>query len=156
MPITLSKPVLPISMTDLEYWQERDRLHIALRWKSGEFKDGDVIAEWWDDGAVEMIEDGYFSDKGFVLGRLLWPDKLHTSVYEYCKQQDLLPPDPRLKCADCGELFTVRPGRRVTKRDLEYFQCEYCVEEDQKCRPGELTGAQWRRALLSAQRFMEA
>lgn len=148
--------VLPIGMTDLEYWQERDRLHVALKWKSGEFKDGKVIAEWWDEDATSMFEGGFFSTKGHVLGRLLKDGPLHESVYAYCEEMGILPADPRLRCADCSEFFVIRSGHRVTKRDREYFQCEYCVENDQKARPTELTAAQWRRALESAKRFEEA
>lgn len=149
--------LVPIELTNLDVWAERDRTSVILRLVDGsEFKDGPIIAQWWDEEVQRMFDDGFFSAKGVILGKLIDPRPLHTSVYEYCKTHDLLPEDPRLKCADCGSMFGARPGRRVTKRDREYFQCEYCVENDQKARPAELTSAQWRQALRSAKRFQEA
>ena len=43
-------------------WKERDRLHIHLF-------DGDennTIADWWDDDAREMIEDGFFDPRNMA------------------------------------------------------------------------------------------
>lgn len=66
--------------TTLDVWEERDRLHIALRFNDGsEFKDGPIIAEWWDDDARQMFEDGFFDNR-----------KLHHSVYEYAVQNGLV------------------------------------------------------------------
>lgn len=52
----------------VEVWEERDRLHIAVVDEMGEY-----IAEWWDDEARQMFEDGFFArGKG-----------LESSVIEY-------------------------------------------------------------------------
>ncbi len=37
-------------------WEERDRLHIGIQ----EVDSGEYIAEWWDDDARSMFEDGFF------------------------------------------------------------------------------------------------
>lgn len=63
--------------TSLEVWQERDRLHISL-------EAGDAtIGEWWDDDARQMLEDGFFDHKAFVMGKLVDKDRLHRSVVTY-------------------------------------------------------------------------
>lgn len=38
----------------VEVWEERDRLHIHL------LKGERTVAEWWDEDAREMFEDGFF------------------------------------------------------------------------------------------------
>lgn len=65
-------------MSDLqphvEVWEERDRLHIHLL-------QGDrTVAEWWDEDAREMFEDGFFK-RG---------KELEASVIEYAKSVGLL------------------------------------------------------------------
>lgn len=55
----------------LESWEERDRIHLALyfdpaaaRSRHGHMSgDGELVAEWWDDDARQMFEDGFFSTK---------------------------------------------------------------------------------------------
>ena len=65
--------------TTLNVWEERDRLHIALVDKKTEQK---TFAEWWDDDAREMFEDGFF-ERG---------KRLHQSVFDYAKEHGLLTP----------------------------------------------------------------
>lgn len=60
------------SNTNLEVWEERDRLHISL--ESGDA----TIAEWWDDDARQMFEDGFFNRSS-----------LHESVVEYANEHEL-------------------------------------------------------------------
>jgi hypothetical protein len=66
----------------VDVWQERDRLHIALMFDPEHGRrrrdqrstgDGELAAEWWDDDAVQMFEDGFFES-----GR-----KLEQSVVDY-------------------------------------------------------------------------
>ena len=145
------KPAISINDTDLDVWSERDRTHIALRWKSGEFKDGDVIAEWWDEDAVQMFEDGFFSAKGSILGRLIDPRPLHASVFAYCETMGMLPAPPWVVCTECGTKWT---RKRLPKGD-DAFVCIYCVEEWQKNNPEYQTRAGWRSWLRSAKTFQE-
>jgi len=65
--------------TTLNVWEERDRLHIALVDTKTEQK---TFAEWWDDDAREMFEDGFF-ERG---------KRLHQSVFDYAKEHGLLTP----------------------------------------------------------------
>lgn len=67
----------------MDGWEERDRLHIALYFdpdhkgrkeRERSPNDGELVAEWWDDGAREMFEDGFFNARD-----------LHGSVLDYCK-----------------------------------------------------------------------
>jgi hypothetical protein len=40
----------------VDVWEERDRLSIRVE----DAKTGCVVAEWWDDDARQMFEDGFF------------------------------------------------------------------------------------------------
>lgn len=40
----------------VEVWEERDRLSVRV----DDNKTGCLIAEWWDDDARQMFEDGFF------------------------------------------------------------------------------------------------
>lgn len=57
-------------------WEERDRLHIAIVDAATE---QETVAEWWDDDARQMFEDGFFKS-----GR-----ELRASVLEYAKDMGL-------------------------------------------------------------------
>lgn len=143
--------IVTIDRTNLDVWAERDRTHIALRLVDGsEFKDGPIIAEWWDEEAHEMFEQGFFTAKGVIMGRLINPRPLHESVYEYCKSVGLLPEDPRVRCCDCGGTFTRK------RKHKGNFKCEYCVEQHRKDNPDAHTAAEWRSWLRSARTFQEA
>lgn len=145
-------PRIPIERTHLDVWSERDRTHIALREVDGsEFKDGPIIAQWWDEDAQQMFEDGFFSAKGMILGRLIDPRPLHTSVYEYCRTHDLLPEDPTIACNTCGARYT----RKRMPKDRESFKCEYCVEQHRKDDPASHSASEWRSWLRSAKTFQE-
>ena len=70
----MSKPT--VMQVEVSVWEERDRLHIHL------FQ-GDkntTIAEWWDDDAREMFEDGFFKS-----GK-----NLKASVLEYALSVGLI------------------------------------------------------------------
>jgi hypothetical protein len=77
------KHLLSRSEVDVDVWEERDRLSIVIRDK----KTGQrTIAEWWDDDARQMFEDGFF--KGGV--------ELKRSVIAYAEEMGLLAkPNPR-------------------------------------------------------------
>lgn len=58
-------------------WEERDRLHIGIVDKKTEQVS---IADWWDDDARQMFEDGFFSHK----------HGLDNSVLEYAEDMGFL------------------------------------------------------------------
>lgn len=73
----------------VDVWEERDRLHIALyfdpehggrRASQRDPNDGELVAEWWDDDARQMFEDGWFEP-----GR-----KLGGSVVDYAESVGLI------------------------------------------------------------------
>lgn len=71
------------SDVNVEVWEERDRLHIQAVHK----QTGVTIAEWWDDDARSMFEDGFFRR-----GRELKP-----SVVAYLQDMRLVnPPGKRV------------------------------------------------------------
>ncbi len=71
------KRLLSRAEVDVNVWEERDRLHIAIVDK----KTGQrTIAEWWDDDARQMFEDGFFK-RGVELKR---------SVIHYAEEMGLL------------------------------------------------------------------
>lgn len=47
--------------TSLDYWQERDRLHVGLKWKDDLPWDTDII-DYWDEDAGEFLEDSLAGD----------------------------------------------------------------------------------------------
>jgi len=146
-------PTITIDQTNLDVWAERDRVHIALRQEDGsEFKDGPIIAQWWDEDAQQMFEDGFFSSDGVIMGRIINPRPLHTSVFKYCETMGLLPEDPRIACSECGSKYI----RKRLPKGSDGFTCEYCIEQWQKDNPKAFDPAQWRRMLRSARTFQEA
>jgi hypothetical protein len=60
----------------VSFWQERDRMHIEVV----DNETDQTIAEWWDDDARQMFEDGFF-----VAGR-----GFKDSVFEYCRSMGLI------------------------------------------------------------------
>lgn len=77
-----------MSHIHVETWEERDRLHIAL------YKGDTLVAQWWDDDAREMFEDGFFKS-----GK-----RLEQSVIEYAHEVGLLKKKevPSSKAHDAG------------------------------------------------------
>lgn len=66
----------------VEVWEERDRLHIALyatKGKHAAIGAGTLVAEWWDDDARSMFEDGFFDARN-----------LKESVIEYAASVGLV------------------------------------------------------------------
>jgi len=51
-----TKPKPTRENVDVVTWSERDRLHIGIQDK----ETGDYYADWWDDEARQMFEDGFF------------------------------------------------------------------------------------------------
>lgn len=65
---------------DVYVWEERDRLHIEARDRTTDR----TIAEWWDEDARQMFEDGFFER-----GR-----RLEHSVVKYLQDHGLVSPGP--------------------------------------------------------------
>lgn len=67
-------------------WEERDRLHIHVV-----KADGTTVAEWWDDDARQMFEDGFFKSGVRSIGHLRESDAVLTeSVLTYCREMNLI------------------------------------------------------------------
>lgn len=66
-----------LDQTGINVWEERDRLHIELV----DIRNGKTIAEWWDDDARQMFEDGFFKARN-----------LHQSVYDYLRYVEIIAP----------------------------------------------------------------
>ncbi len=64
-----------LATTSFSIWEERDRLHIHLMHADTY----ETIAEWWDDDARQMIEDGFFKRQ----------PNLHRSVVDYCNEMGI-------------------------------------------------------------------
>jgi rubrerythrin len=60
----------------VEVWEERDRLHIGIQDK----ETGNYYADWWDEEARQMFEDGFFKSGG----------GLENSVLEYAEDTGIL------------------------------------------------------------------
>jgi len=75
----------------VECWEERDRLHIGIQVKDTSELAGEYVADWWDDDARQMFEDGFF--KGGIIHRQLdqVPSReLEESVLEYAEDMGIL------------------------------------------------------------------
>ena len=68
---------------EVEYWEERDRLHVGIREK----ETGEYVVSWWDDDARQMFEDGFFKpmDPGAVGRR-----RFEESVLDYAESVGIL------------------------------------------------------------------
>ena len=64
-----------IDQTELHVWSERDRNHIELRCTDTDA----TIIEWWDDDAIQAIENGFLN-----------PKNLHQSAFDYAAEMGLL------------------------------------------------------------------
>lgn len=62
-----------IDGTKLAVWQERDRLHIHLT-----DRDGETVAEWWDDDARAFLEDNGIRGAD------------HASIVKVCRQVGII------------------------------------------------------------------
>lgn len=58
----------------VEVWEERDRLHISVQDETGY-----TYADWWDDDARQMFDDGFFDRR-----------RLEASVVEYAEEMGML------------------------------------------------------------------
>ena len=86
MPTVAQAPIPPARDFDLHTWFERDRAHVELRHSTTET----TVVEWRDDAVGEAIQDGYLDSKAFVMGRLLHPERLKASVYQYAVDHGML------------------------------------------------------------------
>ncbi len=59
----------PARTLTVDVWEERDRLHVRVSADEGQTD----VADWWDDDARQMFEDGFFDRRN-----------LAASVLEYC------------------------------------------------------------------------
>lgn len=60
-------------------WEERDRLHICIQ----EVDTAECLAEWWDDDARSMFEDGFFaSGRGFKASVIDYAVKMGLPAYK--------------------------------------------------------------------------
>lgn len=91
----------------LEVWQERDRLHIGLE----RVQDDATVADWWDEDAAQMFEDGFFKHSG-IFGKLDQNDRvLFQSVIDYAKSVGLIAPRP----TDAALYIAVNPSLKQVK-----------------------------------------
>lgn len=77
---------ITVENTELEWWAERDRLHINLSYLSGE-----SIWDVWDEDVQALFDDGFLSDSHFVMGRLIDRKGLHREVVDYVIEHDIKP-----------------------------------------------------------------
>ena len=70
----------------VDSWQERDRLGIWVT----DTRTDKTIAEWWDEGAREMFEDGFFKEADYVRDQKLVGRAFEESVLEYLEDMGTL------------------------------------------------------------------
>lgn len=102
----LDNPHVPAALydaTELEHWEERDRMHVELRWRDT----GETIVEWWDDDARQAVEDGFLD-----------PRDLHGSAIEYAVSVGALAESKRARRTARG--VAKGRGRRGNPRRGKY------------------------------------
>lgn len=77
----------------VDSWEERDRFGIFVT----DDRDGSTVAEWWDDDARQMFEDGFFEPGSW----------LADSVLRYCEDVGILRSLPATKYAS-GKVVKAR------------------------------------------------
>jgi hypothetical protein len=101
---------MKIADTKLNVWEERDRLHVELVDKETEQH---TFAEWWDDDARQMFEDGFFK-RG---------KSMHQSVFDYANEMGMLTRKRRknpMQTIDSVRLKLLPLGMTIRHRDGEY------------------------------------
>lgn len=85
-------------------WSERDRLHIGIVDKETEQKS---IADWWDDDARQMFEDGFFKP-GNIRHQTITGRAFEDSVLEYAESVGLLAGGKHLALTTSKKALAVR------------------------------------------------
>ena len=67
-------------------WVERDRLGIWIE----DNRTGKTIIEWWDDGARQMFDDGFFKEATFTRSGELGGPQFINSVLDYAEEMGFL------------------------------------------------------------------
>ena len=103
-------------------WQERDRLGIWIT----DNRTGKTIAEWWDDGARQMFEDGFFKPATFTRAGELGGPEFIDSVLDYAESIGLLEVEAPhyYHCTNIEK----HPGNIVVqiRTTLKDPKCPYC------------------------------
>ena len=68
--------------TELHTWFERDRANVRL-----EDNNGDDALNLWDEEVYQALEDGFLSNKGFILGRCISTNAMHQSACDMANQR---------------------------------------------------------------------
>ncbi|MDD4986604.1 MAG: DUF192 domain-containing protein [Dehalococcoidales bacterium] len=133
LPSTAKKPAR--QDVKVETWQERDRLGIWLTDK----RTDKVIAEWWDDGARQMFEDGFFKP-GMIRQQAITGRDFEESVMAYAESVGILTPtiSPAVKPRSSGDTPVVDLVEKWSKakrnstlalKDLEAISQRYDITE---------------------------
>ena len=78
------------SQVKVTVWEERDRLHIGIVDKATEQIS---YADWWDDDARQMFEDGFFEGaipRDWSPTNNAWEQKFKNSVLRYAEDMGIL------------------------------------------------------------------
>jgi len=115
------KPAQPTSEeVTVDSWAERDRLGI---WVTDE-KTGETIAEWWDDEARQMFEEGFFAEPDYIRGQKLVGRKFEESVKNYLEGTGVLSSGSvdylaQTKIAELNGLRIVKAYKQVSRHDKD-------------------------------------
>jgi len=85
-------------------WAERDRMHIGIVDKKTEQKS---IADWWDDEARQMFEDGFFKP-GDIRQQTIKGRAFEDSVLDYAESVGILASGKRLALTTSKKALAVR------------------------------------------------
>lgn len=136
----------------VDTWEERDRLHIALRYDDAS---GDTmeLADWWDDDARQMFENGFFRGRDRERSVIEYAQEMgllkhytygsgeHGCLYDNGPHLAWLRKDAVNALTDTFELGRTRKARlnrngylRLSRRDgaeyCEIVECDCCSPED--------------------------
>ena len=105
----------------VDSWQERDRLGIWIT----DDRTGKTIAQWWDDDARQMFEDGFFKPAASTRGGGLSGSEFIDSVLDYAEEMEILAKGGRLQPStvrkfSLGQLVMTRGVNNLVADNTEF------------------------------------
>jgi uncharacterized membrane protein (UPF0127 family) len=107
---------------DVDSWVERDRIGIWVV----DLRTDKTIAEWWDEEAREMFDQGFFKPAAWIKNQTLWGKEFRESVLDYLEHTGVLTKTGLQPQAERELVRVTRPsdswfrhGQIVTRQEFE-------------------------------------
>lgn len=101
---------------EVDSWSERDRLGIWIV----DLRTDKTIAEWWDNEARQMFEDGFFKPAAWIKGQTLWGAEFRDSVLDYAEETGIL----AKRSSVVGSEYKEAPTARLKELEAEALELQ--------------------------------